>query len=716
MADTSPEREVLDPARLAAVARSGLLDSGPEESFDRIGSLARRLVGTPVALVSIIDRDRQHFKCCIGLPEPYAGHGETPLSHSVCQHALAGTGPLLIADSRVDPRTAGSAAVEELGAIAYLGIPLVGREGHALGSFCVIDKVSREWTVDEVELMQDLAAAVMAEIELRELVLERDRALARAAGSERQLRAMMDSLFIFVGLLDTDGTVIDANAAALDAAGLSADDVVGQPFWETSWWSWDQATQDQLRAAIDRAAGGQSSRYDAEIRLREDQHTVIDFQLMPLRDSQGQITALVPSGLDISERKRFEDELALLADIEATQRRQAENLLTLARALTGALEIADIVALVTTLGSEMVGAAFANVGLADEAEDHLVLRHGAALEASIGDSWPSVPIDESTPLGSVVVTGRPVFLGDPAAIEGQFPIGTADARAAGFQALAAVPVLGRPTAAVGFAWFEPTEFTPGLQNALAIVAQLVGQALERAELYEREHQVANRLQRSLLPSSLPVVEGAEIAARYEAGADGLDVGGDWFDVVSVGDRSLLVIGDVVGRGLAAAAVMGQLRNACAALAVNVDDPAQLVVQLDQFTLEVADARLSTMIASEYDPGTRALRTVSAGHLPPLVRRADGTVVRLDGAGPPLGFAAGVARTVRSDTLDPGDCIVLYTDGLVERPGETIDVGIARLATVLDGASASSAEGLCDLILEQMGVGANDDIAILVLAM
>ncbi len=700
--------------RIRALARTGLLESGPEESFERLGSLARRLVGAPVALVSLVEPDRQHFKCCLGLDGPYADAGGTPISHSICQYTLVSSEPLVIPDTRQDPRTASSRAIDDLDAIAYLGIPLVDRDGHILGSFCVLDSEPRAWTGQEVALMTDLAESVMAEIELRELALERESTAAALAANEGRLRAIMDGLFIFVGMLDTDGNVVEANAAALTAAGLTLEEVSGQPFWDTYWWAWDPATQDQLREAVRRAAGGQVSRYDAEIRLAGDHHTIIDFQIGPVRDDTGEVVALVPSGLDISERKRFESDLAQLADIESGQRRQAENLLTLARALTGALDISDVVGQITTIGSEVVGAAFANIGLADEAGDELILRHGAALEAALAGKWPSVSIDTSTPLGAAVATGGPVYLADPETIEREFPIGTADALAVGFQAMAAIPVMAGPTAAIGFAWYEPTDFNPSLQNALAIVAQLVGQALERAELYEREHLVASRLQRSLLPQRLPPVPGAEVAARYEAGAAGLDIGGDWYDVVVAGDRHLLAVGDVVGRGLTAAAAMGQLRNACAAIALTVEDPALLIEHLDRFALDTPDARLSTMVAAEFDVATGALRIVSAGHLPPLIRSADGSVRRVEHPGPPLGLEPGIWREALLDQLDRGDCLVIYTDGLVERRGETIDRGIDRLAGLLGALTPASAAELCDAVVEEMGSAGEDDVAVLVL--
>lgn len=704
---------VRDPERLAALERTGLLDSGPEESFERLAALAKRLVDAPVALVSLVDADRQYFKCCLGLAEPFASARETPLSHSICRHALTSAGPLVIPDAQQDPRTVDGGAVTELGARAYLGIPLVDCEGHVLGSFCVLDDEPREWTDDEVAIMSDLASSVMAEIELRELALERDRAADQVAQNERRLRSIMDSLFIFVGMLETDGTLVEANTAALAAAGLEADDVLGRPFWETYWWSWDPATQDQLRAAVGRASEGVASRYDAEVRLAGGERTVIDFQIVPLVDDLGQVVGIVPSGLDISERKRFEDDLARLAEIEAAQRRQAENLLTLARALTAAVDVADIVDAVTSIGGEVVGAAFSNIAFATGVDHTAELRHGTRLDTSIIERWPTIPVDDSSPLGACLVSGLPVYLPHPTDIAERFPAGAADCETAGFRAIAAVPVTGAQRAAVGFAWSDPVEFTPALQNALGIVGQLTGQALSRAAMYERERDVAHQLQRSLLPQELPHVSGAKVAARYVAGAAGLEVGGDWYDVAALGDDHWVVaVGDVVGRGLSAAAAMGKVRSAFNALTSAAHDVPGLVESLDQFTEEVAEARLSTMVVAEFEAHSGELRVVSAGHLPPMVRRVGGTVERIVGGGPPLGFSASVTRDVLVDRLEPGDCLLLYTDGLVERRDEPIDVGLARLHAALEAVGDQHPDTLCDRVLEAMLGGSEDDVAVM----
>ena len=185
-----------DPARLGALRASGLLDSPPEEAFDRLTKLATRLIGAPVALVSLVTEDRQFFKSCVGLAAPWSDARETPLSHSFCQHVVASNAPLVIEDARAHPLVSANLAIPDLGAIAYAGVPLTTAEGHTLGSFCVIDIAPRRWTADELATLGDLAAAAITEIALRTALNE----LAQERDLARQVVATMGQ-----GLTITDG-------------------------------------------------------------------------------------------------------------------------------------------------------------------------------------------------------------------------------------------------------------------------------------------------------------------------------------------------------------------------------------------------------------------------------------------------------------------------------------------------------------------------------
>jgi DNA-binding CsgD family transcriptional regulator len=173
---------VISAERLAALHRTELLDTLPELEFDRVTRLACRLLGTEVALLSLIDCDRQFFKSSCGLPEPFASTRQTPLSHSFCQHVVASENYLAIEDARTEPLVADNPAICELGVIAYLGVPVLAPNGRILGSFCAIAQKPRAWSKDDIALMQDLSGIVENEIALREnarhiLELAQDNAL-----------------------------------------------------------------------------------------------------------------------------------------------------------------------------------------------------------------------------------------------------------------------------------------------------------------------------------------------------------------------------------------------------------------------------------------------------------------------------------------------------------------------------------------------------------
>lgn len=155
-----------DPERLRALRESGLLDTPPEERFDRITELVRKVLAVPVALVSLVDADRQFFKSQAGLSEPWASERETPLSHSFCQYAVSSKDPLVVSDARQHPVLRDNLAVQDLDVIAYAGVPLVTEGGYALGTLCAIDHEPRFWTTEQIGLLDDLAQLTVDEMKL----------------------------------------------------------------------------------------------------------------------------------------------------------------------------------------------------------------------------------------------------------------------------------------------------------------------------------------------------------------------------------------------------------------------------------------------------------------------------------------------------------------------------------------------------------------------
>ena len=253
----------------------------------------------------------------------------------------------------------------------------------------------------------------------------------------------------------------------------------------------------------------------------------------------------------------------------------------------------------------------------------------------------------------------------------------------------------------------------------ADLARRAALAIDNARLYQREHHVAEQLQRSLLPS-LPVVPGLDCAARYRPGSTAAQVGGDWYDLFRLPDGTVgLAIGDVMGHDLTAAASMGQLRSVLQSYAWQGSSPAVVLDRLDQLVQGLDMAQLATCVYGRLDlPGGDApgrLVLTNAGHLPPVLRAPDGSVRQL--GGPPsllVGAVLGTERAELTVQVVPGSMLVLCTDGLVEHRGRGIDEGLAALELAVASAPDGDAEAVCEHLLSELVDGAlDDDVAILV---
>lgn len=225
--DTLPSDTLADPDRLDALAATGLTEGVPDEALDRLTRLVQRCLHAPVALVSLVESDRQVFASAQGLSEPWCSLGETPLSHSFCQHVVTRNTPLRIEDARLDPAVRDNLAVSDLGVIAYLGVPLRTPDGHTLGSLCAIEGRSRAWTEGDLEIMEALAEAAMSEIASRWRLtaqaddlwqaVEQGRALVRVLFEDERPRALLHR-----------GRIADANRALLGMLERSREAVVGE--------------------------------------------------------------------------------------------------------------------------------------------------------------------------------------------------------------------------------------------------------------------------------------------------------------------------------------------------------------------------------------------------------------------------------------------------------------------------------------------------------
>ncbi|RJL33196.1 SpoIIE family protein phosphatase [Bailinhaonella thermotolerans] len=255
------------------------------------------------------------------------------------------------------------------------------------------------------------------------------------------------------------------------------------------------------------------------------------------------------------------------------------------------------------------------------------------------------------------------------------------------------------------------------EEHLRTVAAQIGQALARAGVLEREFDISERLQRSLLPAA-PELPGVATASRFTAGSDSMEVGGDWYDVFPLADGQVgFVIGDVAGHGPGEATLMGQLRSAMRASALRCGgDPAEMLGELDRYMAAYTPDIITTVCYLVLDERRGVLRYSNGGHPPPLLIRRDGEQELLEGAlSPPLGASEEEDYQVASVSLEYSDTVVLYTDGLIERRYESLDTGLARIKWLAREAPYLSPEELCNQIMDgQDSDEYLDDQAVLVL--
>jgi serine phosphatase RsbU (regulator of sigma subunit)/anti-sigma regulatory factor (Ser/Thr protein kinase) len=291
-------------------------------------------------------------------------------------------------------------------------------------------------------------------------------------------------------------------------------------------------------------------------------------------------------------------------------------------------------------------------------------------------------------------------------------------REKGIRSLLGVPLLveGKVIGVLHVGTLTPRVFTDDDQHLLQLAADRAALAIDHAELYE-QRRVAEALQRALLPQDLGTQPGIEVAARYLPAASGTSLGGDWYDVFPIGGGRLgIAVGDVVGRGLPAAALMAQLRTTLRAYAFDGHRPAEVVDRLNRMLVYLAPATMTTSAYLTLDPEHATVTVVSAGHPQPLVIEPDGTARYLPVASDvALGVSRGSRYHEATFPVEPGSTIVVYTDGVVEVRNESLDTGLERLRALAERGH-ESVDALCDAVIDEMVADSRpaDDVALLAL--
>ncbi|WP_306214840.1 GAF domain-containing SpoIIE family protein phosphatase [Actinoplanes sp. RD1] len=487
------------------------------------------------------------------------------------------------------------------------------------------------------------------------------------------------------------------------------------------------------------------ARADERVRgnLAIDDLDVVGYAGMPLTDADGLVLGSL-CAIDHEPRDWTAAELALLADLAAAcadslraritadraarQEARAEAafqrtrlLLRASTVLAEADTLEKVIEAVRELATGALDPAYVGVSLLDDRAR--VAGHSLRLlPPAVADRWALYPADALTPSALAARSGRPVLLPDLAAVAAATPDALGTFEEMGWQSVAAVPLAGPdgPVGALAFAWKAPNALDDEELGIVTALAGFVLQAISRSRLLDDRRTAAAVMQKALL-SALPRHDHLRLAARYAPAQHEDHVGGDWYDAISLGDeRLVLIIGDVSGHSITAAATMSQYRSMLRTLVIDRHEPPSAVLRRLEHTSRTAGiTSLATVLLAYLDPapaGGHTLTWANAGHPAPIALLPDGAVEALGGHDPLIGAARRVSRRNQTRELPPGSVLLLHTDGLVESRGATYDEGVGAVRELLARHRSAGADELADVLLRHAGAAAReDDVALLVVA-
>lgn len=515
---------------------------------------------------------------------------------------------------------------------------------------------------------------------------------------------------------DLDSGLMHMEQAALDVFDMRADEYDNKPTTLGTRVPPDEGVR--LDAMVTQALKSGRKNYGAYFRILRRDGTLqwTHTQGFVQRDATGRPRRII--GIVRDATQELADATAR-HELDEERRRRTSLVDATTAALAHARTVQDVInVLKNSQGLAHLGATSLVMGLIEAGRIHLVAD---GPEGAFVPGTRYTRTDDQYPMSEVVRTLGPRFIESAEDFADSYPVLWPHISHLGITSAAYLPLIAqaRPIGALGLLYSDKNGFTGDERNLLVALGSSIAQSLQRAMLYEQEHDLAEGLQQAMLPRRIPDVPGAQIAVRYRSARLGRDIGGDWYDVIPLpGGRVGTVIGDVQGHDTHAAAVMGQLRIVLRAYAAEGHSPATVMARASVFLHELDTDRFATCTYAEADLTTGVVQVVRAGHVDPLVREADGSCrkILVDG-GLPLGLSAEFGRLeypVSTVELDPGQTMVLFTDGLVELPGADLDEGMQLLTAMIRNGPEDLqrlADRLCESVDER---GGEDDVAVLLL--
>ncbi|MFJ4693124.1 SpoIIE family protein phosphatase [Streptomyces sp. NPDC088766] len=503
--------------------------------------------------------------------------------------------------------------------------------------------------------------------------------------------------------LDLEGRFTYLSSGACVLLGRDAGELLGTLPWQSLRWLDDPTYEDRYRAAV-------LSRAPVSFTACRPPGQWLEFHLYP--DASGISVRIVASGAQTPAASAPRQ----VVSAAPARMGQLYQLTHLAAALTEVVGVQDVVDLVADQIMPAFGAQGLVLSTAEAGRLRIIGHRGYAPQTI--ERLDALPLDTRlTPAGQALESGIPAFFSDPEEMRRVYPEGP---RISGKQAWAFLPLIlsGRAVGVCVLSYEHPHDFPATERAVLTSLAGLIAQALDRARLYDTKHDVAHGLQQALLPRTLPSIEGLRVAARYLPATRGMDIGGDFYDLIRLDDgAAAAVIGDVQGHNVAAAALMGQVRVGVHAHAALGAPPDRVLAGVNRLLADLAPDLFTSCLYACLDLAGRRVSLASAGHPPPLLRLPGHAARPLDVTpGPLLGIDPDADFPVTQIPLVPGLMLAFYTDGLIETPGVDFEDSMNQLAEELDRADDRDLDALVDTLLRTSGTAGQrtDDVALLVL--